>query len=592
MPNGAARDIADGERQRFGQLPGDTDTDTDTGAVAAQAGGREVDRTRWRRRVGWGTPGWRDGAGTPAGCTELFSLPEGLDQAPALVAVTSGPQHVLCYVNEAYTRVFGDRARGVPVRDGMPELVENDLLPLMDRVYRGGGPGVVSARRIKYRLRESGERRHGHFTFTCAPVSSSGPGGGRQRGVLVFVLDVTDEVQAGELLRESEHRHRRAAITLQRSLLPQTLEQPDELRVAAHYLPGADAAVGGDWYDVITLGAGRSAVVIGDVMGRGVRAAAVMGQLRTAVRAYAQQDLPPHEVLRLLDGLAIQIDPAQIATCVYAVHDPSAGALTYACAGHLPPLAVDAHGLVERLDGASGPPLGTGGWPYDSATVAVKPASTVVFYTDGLVERRERDIDEGIEELAEVLRSVDGDSDDLCAQLITGMRLPAGHDDDMAVLVLRAPLWEGERTALFRSAALDLDGGVEMAGRARAFARTTLADWSLPDEVAEGALLAVGELAANALTHGVAPVALRLRRTDRRLIVEVPDGDDHLPRRRRAARTDESGRGIEVVASVASSWGARRSEHGEGKVVWCEFVLPGTEAYAARQLPAAHRSIV
>lgn len=154
--------------------------------------------------------------------------------------------------------------------------------------------------------------------------------GGEGGGVLLYAADVTDHAEAAERLRTSERRHRETAVTLQRSLLPQELEQPDDLRIAATYQPGGtDAAVGGDWYDVITLGAGRTALVIGDVMGRGVRAAAVMGQLRTAVRAYARLDLPPHEVLQLLDGLAAEIDASQIATCAYAVHDPN-GKLVYA----------------------------------------------------------------------------------------------------------------------------------------------------------------------------------------------------------------------------------------------------------------------
>ncbi len=189
------------------------------------------------------------------------------------------------------------------------------------------------------------------YTFTCTPA-----GEGDGRGVLIFATDVTDHAEAAERLRASERRQRETAVTLQRSLLPQELEEPDDLRVAATYHPGGtEAAVGGDWYDVITLGGGRTALVIGDVMGRGVRAAAVMGQLRTAVRAYARLDLPPHEVLQLLDGLAMEIDANQIATCVYAIHDPNEGRLVYASAGHLPILVRDENGTVRRADEPTGP---------------------------------------------------------------------------------------------------------------------------------------------------------------------------------------------------------------------------------------------
>ncbi|MGA4540832.1 SpoIIE family protein phosphatase [Uniformispora flossi] len=516
---------------------------------------------------------------------DTFSLREVLAHAPALIAVTRGPAHELAYVNQAYRDVFGPRRLGVPARDILPELADHGLLPLMDQVYRTGRGRTVRARRVDHHgtaypgMPES-ERQHGYFTFVCTPVCADGTPGdaavrGRAgvRGVLVFAVDVTDQVQATDRLRESERRHRQAAVTLQRSLLPQQLEHPDDLRVSARYLPGgADAAVGGDWYDVITLGAGRTALVIGDVMGRGVRAAAVMGQLRTAVRAYARLDLPPHEVLQLLDGLAMEIDATQIATCVYAVHDPSEGVLTYSTAGHLPPLVRDPAGDVHRLDDALGPPLGTGGsWPHTSGGVPLEPGSTVVFYTDGLVERRGEDIDRGIDDLAAALDGAAGPPDAVRDRLIEHMRLPVEHDDDVALLVLHLPRHEGRAATLFRTASLDLLGGNEVAARARAFTSGVLASWQVGEELRESGVLAVSEFVANALTHGAAPMRLRLRRTDRRLIVEVSDADDHVPRHRRASADDENGRGVAIVASIASSWGSRLTA--TGKTVWCEFLL-------------------
>ncbi|MGP4004631.1 ATP-binding SpoIIE family protein phosphatase [Streptomyces sp. 8N706] len=394
------------------------------------------------------------------------------------------------------------------------------------------------------------------------------------RGVLIFAADVTDQVEAAERLRTSERRQREAAVTLQRSLLPQQLEQPDDLRVAATYQPGGtDAAVGGDWYDVITLGAGRTALVIGDVMGRGVRAAAVMGQLRTAVRAYARLDLPPHEVLQLLDGLAAEIDPSQIATCVYAVHDPNEGRLVYASAGHLPIIVRDPDGTVHRAAEPNGPPLGTGGWLHTSGSVPLGPGSTAVLYTDGLVERRDTDIDDGVAALERALAGATGSPQVMCDRLIRALGVTADHDDDVAVLVLQHPARTGHDAELFHNAALELLGGVEAAPRARAFASGVLASWRFPAELRDLGVLAASELVANSLQHGTPPMRLRLRRTDRRLIVEVTDGDEHLPRRRRAEPVDEAGRGISIVATIASSWGCRRTPGG-GKAVWCEFALP------------------
>jgi anti-sigma regulatory factor (Ser/Thr protein kinase) len=560
-----------------------------------------------------------------------LSVQDVLGHVPALVAVTYGPGHRVGYLNRSYAEVFGPRTTGAPAHQVMPELAELGLLPLMDQVVRSGRPRTVKARKVAH----AGSERVRYYTFVCAPVrdeehlgsqlaalaaqpadstGSSGASGTPSasglrsalapftfvarrraaahppepavRGVLVFGAEVTDQIQVAERLRESERRHREAAVTLQRSLLPQKLEQPDDLHVAATYQPGgADAAVGGDWYDVITLGGGRTALVIGDVMGRGMRAAAVMGQLRTAVRAYARLDLPPHEVLQLLDGLATEIDPTQIATCVYAVFDPSEQRLTYSSAGHLPPMIRERDGSVTPAAEQTGPPLGTGGWLYTSASVPLVDGSTGALYTDGLVERRDQDIDQGLERLAATLGGAAGPPEVVCARLLRTMGVTPDHDDDVAVLVFQLPDREEDSADLFRSAALDLLGGAEAASSARAFTTGVLANWRVAEELRDLSVLAVSELVSNSLTHGHPPMRLRLRRTDRRLIVEVSDADDHLPRRRRAEPADESGRGIAIVATIASGWGTRRTPDG-GKAVWCEFLLPAHQTSApADQAP-------
>ncbi|MCX4970382.1 SpoIIE family protein phosphatase [Streptomyces sp. NBC_00654] len=535
-----------------------------------------------------GTPA--PGAALPLALDDL-SARDILGRLPAPVALLHGPDHRVVYVNDAYEAAFGPRPCGVPAAEAMPELAEVGVLPLMDQVFRSGTPRTVKSRRTA---------DGGSYTVTCTPVAArdgesaeegaAGEKKAKERtkertkekdgagkgvgGVLVHAADVTDHAEAAERLRTSERRHRETAVTLQCSLLPQELEQPDDLRIAATYQPGGtDAAVGGDWYDVITLGAGRTALVIGDVMGRGVRAAAVMGQLRTAVRAYARLDLPPHEVLQLLDGLAAEIDASQIATCVYAVHDPNEGRLVYASAGHLPILVRDEDGTVHRAADPTGPPLGTGGWVHTSDTIPLPPGSTAVLYTDGLVERRSEDIDEGVEALARALSGAKGSPQVVCDRLIRSLGVTAEHDDDVAVLVVQHPARTGSNAELFHNAALDLLGGIEAAPRARAFATGVLTSWRFPVELCDLGVLAASELVANSLQHGTPPMRLGLRRTDRRLIIEVTDGDDHLPRRRRAEPADEAGRGISIVATIASSWGSRRTPGG-GKAVWCEFALP------------------
>nr|WP_203612149.1 SpoIIE family protein phosphatase [Streptomyces cyaneofuscatus] len=519
----------------------------------------------------------------PGPALDDLSAREILGRLPAAVALLHGPDHRVAYVNEAYETAFGPRPSGVPAAEALPELDELSVLPLLDQVLRSG-----TARTVKSRRTAGG----GSYTVTCTPVAAwDGTADKDEKktdakadekdketrsegGVLVYAADVTDHAEAAERLRTSERRHRETAVTLQRSLLPQELEQPDDLRIAATYQPGGtDAAVGGDWYDVITLGAGRTALVIGDVMGRGVRAAAVMGQLRTAVRAYARLDLPPHEVIQLLDGLASEIDATQIATCVYAVHDPNEGQLVYASAGHLPMLVRDEDATVSRAADPTGPPLGTGGWIHTSGTIALPPGSTAVLYTDGLVERRSEDIDEGVASLARALSGAKGSPQVVCDRLIRSLGVTAEHDDDVAVLVVQHPARTGTNAELFHNAALDLLGGIEATPRARAFATGVLTSWRFPVELRDLGVLAASELVANSLQHGTPPMRLGLRRTDRRLIIEVTDGDDHLPRRRQAEPADEAGRGIEIIASIATSWGSRRTPGG-GKAVWCEFALP------------------
>ncbi|MFE5873277.1 SpoIIE family protein phosphatase [Streptomyces roseifaciens] len=543
----------------------------------------------------------------PVPTLDGLSVHDTLGKVPALVAVVYGPEHRIAYVNDAYAALFGARSPGASAREALPELTELGLLPLMDQVLRSGRPRTVKSRRVTADVNaamnlasapgttpaasdttpaadvphqstapatEPDTRpRSGYYTFTCSPIEV-GATEAKQPGVLVFAADVTDQIEAAERLRASERRQREAAVTLQRSLLPQELEQPDDLRVAATYQPGGkDTAVGGDWYDVITLGAGRTALVIGDVMGRGVRAAAVMGQLRTAVRAYARLDLPPHEVLQLLDGLASEIDATQIATCIYAVHDPNEGRLVYASAGHLPILVRDPDGTVRRAAEPTGPPLGTGGWMHTSGTIPLGPGSSAVLYTDGLVERRTEDIDEGVAALERAFAGATGSPQVMCDRLIRALGVTADHDDDVAVLVLQHPARTGHDAELFHNAALELLGGIEAAPRARAFASGVLVSWRFPTELRDLGVLAASELVANSLQHGTPPMRLRLRRTDRRLIIEVTDGDDHLPRRRRAEPADEAGRGISIIATIASSWGSRRTPGG-GKAVWCEFALP------------------
>ncbi|TWF98511.1 PP2C family protein-serine/threonine phosphatase [Kitasatospora viridis] len=378
---------------------------------------------------------------------DLYDLRDVLGRLPAPVVITYGARHRLGYANDAYRELFGTPPNGQPAEEALPELDGLGLLPLLDQVLRSGRGRGVKARSI---TDPADPTRTRCFNVSCVPLHSTERVSSRDGqppavGVLVFAAEVTDQVAAATRLREAERRQREAAVTLQRSLLPQKLEQPADLRVAATYQPGgADAAVGGDWYDVISLRGGRTALVIGDVMGRGLRAAAVMGQLRTAVRAYARLDLPPHQVMTLLDGIAMEIDANQIATCIYAVYDaPSAsgkaGTLTYSSAGHLPLMLRGPDGTVLQGEQVNGPPLGTGGGNHVSHTLRLFPGTTGVLYTDGLVERRDQDIDQGLGVLARTLAGAVGSPDVVCSRLLRAMGVTAEHDDDVAVLAFQLP---------------------------------------------------------------------------------------------------------------------------------------------------------
>jgi PAS domain S-box-containing protein len=367
-------------------------------------------------------------------------------------------------------------------------------------------------------------------------------------------------------------RERQIALTLQRSLAPATLPETEGLEVASYYLPGVTGTeVGGDWFDLIPLPAGRIGIMIGDVMGRGMTAAAVMGQLRAAARAYAALDLPPDEVLNRLDVLVRGRDDAdgQLVTCVYAVYDPGSWRCQLANAGHLPPILSCEQ--PRRVAEASGVPLGVGGIPITAHELTIEPGQALVLYTDGLVEQRERDLDAGIDQLCGMLTAPLGDQlESACGRLLAALRPPGGYEDDVALLVVRAPLSGGGS----RIATLELPGEPASAPMARAFAARILSSWGL-DNHRELVTQLVSELITNAVRHSDGPVGLRLRCAQRALYIEVSDGDTRRPRPREPAPEDEAGRGLYLVDRLADRWGVRPLP--EGKVVWCEVSLPSED---------------
>ncbi|MGW4759051.1 SpoIIE family protein phosphatase [Streptomyces chartreusis] len=377
-------------------------------------------------------------------------------------------------------------------------------------------------------------------------------------------------------------REHTLSVTLQRSLLPRALPGQSALDVAYRYLPAqaAQGGVGGDWFDVIPLPGARVALVVGDVVGHGLHAAATMGRLRTAVHNFSTLDLPPDELLGHLDELVTRIDqdegegeeevaPITGATCLYAVYDPSTGLCALARAGHLEPALVHPDGRVEFLTVPGGAPLGLGGsLPFEATEVRLPEGSGLVLYTDGLVEDQGRDIDEGLERLRDALAATPPTQgrgpEETCKAVLEAM-LPERPRDDVALVVARTRRLPSDRTA-----AWDVPDEASAVSRVRAAAGRTLTEWGLEDEAFTTELI-LSELVTNALRHATGPIRVRLIR-DLTLICEVSDGSSTAPHLRSAATTDEGGRGLFLVAQFADRWGTRYTA--DGKVIWTEQPLP------------------
>jgi serine phosphatase RsbU (regulator of sigma subunit)/anti-sigma regulatory factor (Ser/Thr protein kinase) len=368
------------------------------------------------------------------------------------------------------------------------------------------------------------------------------------------------------------YTHERSMVlALQRRLLPQGLPDQDAVEVAHRYLP-AESDVGGDWYDVIPLSGSRVGLLVGDVVGHGMLSAATMGRLRTAARSFAELDFPPDEVLTHLDNLVGRLDREDPdgkgagvigATCLYAIYDPTTQRCLMARAGHPPPALVHPDGTVTYPELPAGPPLGLGGLPFDAAEVDLPAGSQLVMYTDGLIEDRHRDVDEVLEQLREALARPERAPEETC-RVVLDTVAPAHPHDDIALLVARVHATDPERIAGW-----EMSADPALVGEVRASAMRWLADRGL-EEAAFAAELILSELITNAIRHGAEPIRVRLL-YGRTLICEVSDASNTAPHLRRAASTDEGGRGLFLVAQLSQSWGTRYLP--EGKVIWAECGL-------------------
>ncbi|MFD8308636.1 SpoIIE family protein phosphatase [Streptomyces sp. NPDC059690] len=330
----------------------------------------------------------------------------------------------------------GDRLVTLCVHSGRPVLVRHVDAQDLPRIARDAEAGSLLA-------------RAGVHSYLAVPLIAHGEVIGAldlKRTSNPIPFDEDDVVLATELAGRAAvaidnarwfQSVRNTALTLQRSLLPDHPPEHSGLELASRYQPAqATSEVGGDWYDVIPLSDDKTALVVGDVMGNGIDAAATMGRLRTATCAYADLDLAPADVLQHLDKITCDLEH-YIVTCLYAVYDPRTRLCRLANAGHMPPAVAHPGRAPELLDLPSGAPLGVGGVPFEASTVRLDPGDLLVLYTDGLVETRHHPIDDRLDALLGFLDEPQRPLEETCDLLLYGLRHPDDYDD-VALLIARA----------------------------------------------------------------------------------------------------------------------------------------------------------
>jgi anti-sigma regulatory factor (Ser/Thr protein kinase)/putative methionine-R-sulfoxide reductase with GAF domain len=342
-------------------------------------------------------------------------------------------------------------------------------------------------------------------------------------------------------LYEALDREHRGAVTLQRSLLPESVPDIVGVDIATRYLPARDE-VGGDWYDVIELPGGQVGLAIGDVAGHGVRAAALMGQLRTALRAYALDGYAPGETLKHVDRLLHTVRGEGMATAAYAILDPSTGSLVFASAGHPPPVMVPNSGQARLLDTSPAPPLGTLPFgTYMETTTTLAPGESMMLYTDGLIERRREPLTAGLERLR-IHASVVASSEVMCQRVIARLVPEGGADDDVAIVVVRSvPIAPQMR--------MQFPATPQVLAQIRRVLRRWLHAYEASPEDAAALTLACGEACANAIEHAYSPAptsfVVQASYDDGLVTLTVSDSG-----RWRPARGTDRGRGLLMIEAA------------------------------------------
>ncbi|MEV6614768.1 SpoIIE family protein phosphatase [Streptomyces sp. NPDC051051] len=381
-----------------------------------------------------------------------------------------------------------------------------------------------------------------------------------------------------DLARQHQREHTQV-LALQRRLLPRT--GGDTIAVASVYQPATpdSAGVGGDWVNSFPLADGRTALVVGDVVGHGLGAAAAMGQLSMEARALLSAGLAPDEVLEHLDETVTLLDDAESgltagysalgSTCCIVLYDPVSHQVTLSSAGHLPPVLVSPEGQADLLAVRPHPGLGAEfalREPFDLHTFDAPPGSLLALYTDGLVEDPAMSIDEGIGRLAETVSTVHPwDSLQQAARQVVSVLAPVRQRDDVTLLLARTIGYRKGDTATWRLPARD-----DAPARARARVSALLRQWRTRDDTRDNVSLLVSELVTNAVRYATGPITVRLIRTGHGLLCEVGDTGNGRPRLSLGGLLDEGGRGLHIVHRLTTRWGVRWTE--TGKVVWATVV--------------------
>ncbi|MBV9208923.1 MAG: SpoIIE family protein phosphatase [Actinobacteria bacterium] len=430
---------------------------------------------------------------------------DAFDQLPMMVVALDGPDHRLAAANAAYRAVTGrSGVTGAPYRETFPELAGQQFYEVLDRVYATGQPETGTEWRAQVDLGSRG-RQEVYTDFTVVPRRAAD---GTVNGLLLVATDVTDRVtrrRQDAAAARLDPAAPEIVAELQEALLPTALPALPRARIAARYLvAGQEQAAGGDWFDAIPLAGGAVALAVGDVVGHGVAASAAMGQLRAVLAELLAAEPDLGRVLERTDAYATRTPALRAATLALAVLDPADGTLRYTTCGHPPPLVIQADGTARFLAGTGTGPLGTGS-PSVLGAATLDPGGLILLYSDGLVERPNRTLAEGMAELAAVAADAAGhrmltlgaapDAAERVCELTVELLTRTGYADDITTLAaqrLAEPV-----------PALHLELPGERAGLTAA--RTAFAGWlrrlDAAAEDAEALHLAMVEVVTNAIEH-------------------------------------------------------------------------------------------